>query len=50
MADLIAKAQKLTFHPFDYRSDLFRRCRFYVACDTTDDIPYICRSAPRTAS
>ena len=41
MADLIAKAQKLTFHPFDYRSDLFRRCRFYVACDTTDDIPYI---------
>ncbi len=41
MADLIAKAQKLTFHPFDYRSDLFRNCRFYVACDTTDDLPYI---------
>ncbi len=41
MADLIAKQQKLTFHPFDYRSDLFRNCRFYVACDTTDDLPYI---------
>ena len=41
MADLIAKAQKLTFHPFDEREDLLRRCRFYVACDTTDDIPYI---------
>ena len=41
MADLIAKQQKLTFHPFDYRSDLFRRCKFFVACDTTDDIPYI---------
>ena len=41
IADLIAKAQKLTFHPFDYRSDLFRNCRFYVACDTTDDLPYI---------
>ncbi len=41
MADLVAKAQKLTFHPFDYRTDLFRRCRFYVACDTTDDLPYI---------
>ena len=31
MADLIAKAQKLTFHPFDEREDLLRRCRFYVA-------------------
>lgn len=41
MADLTAKAQKLTFHPFDHRTDLFRRCRFYVACDTTDDLPYI---------
>ena len=41
MADLLAKQQKLTFHPFDYRQDLLRRCRFYVACDTTDDIPYI---------
>jgi predicted TIM-barrel fold metal-dependent hydrolase len=41
MADLIAKQQKLTFHPFDYRSDLFHRCNFFVACDTTDDIPYI---------
>ncbi len=41
MADLMAKAQKLTFRPFDFRSDLFRRCRFYVACDTTDDLPYI---------
>ena len=26
MADLAAKAQKLTFHPFDDRTDLFRRC------------------------
>ncbi len=41
MADLLAKAQKLTFRPFDYKTDLFRRCRFYVACDTTDDLPYI---------
>lgn len=40
-ADLAAKAQKLTFRPFDYKSELFQRCRFYVACDTTDDIPYI---------
>ncbi len=44
-ADLAAKAQKLTFHPFDYKADLFRRCRFYVACDTTDDIPYILQFA-----
>lgn len=44
-ADLVAKAQKLTFHPFDYKTELFSRCRFYVACDTTDDIPYILKFA-----
>jgi predicted TIM-barrel fold metal-dependent hydrolase len=44
-ADLAAKAQKLTFHPFDYKTELFKRCRFYVACDTTDDIPYILKFA-----
>jgi predicted TIM-barrel fold metal-dependent hydrolase len=41
MTDLIAKQQKLTFRPFNYKSDLFHRCNFFVACDTTDDIPYI---------
>jgi len=44
-ADLVAKAQKLTFRPFDYKTELFDRCRFYVACDTTDDIPYILKFA-----
>ena len=28
-------------HPFDFKSDIFRRNRFYVACDTSDDLPYI---------
>ena len=40
-ADLVAKKQKLTFRPFEFKEDLFRRNRFYVACDSTDDIPYI---------
>ena len=44
-ADLAAKAQKLTFHPFDYKTELFDRYRFYVACDTTDDIAYILKFA-----
>lgn len=44
-ADLAAKAQKLTFRPFDYKTELFDRCRFYVACDTTDDIAYILKFA-----
>ncbi len=41
MAGLIGKKQILSFHPIVSRSDLFRRCKFFVACDTTDDIPYI---------
>jgi predicted TIM-barrel fold metal-dependent hydrolase len=40
-ADLVAKHQKLTFHPFGFEADLFRRNRFYVACDSSDDLPYI---------
>jgi len=40
-ADLMAKNLKRTFLPFDFKQDLFRRNRFYVACDSTDDLPYI---------
>jgi predicted TIM-barrel fold metal-dependent hydrolase len=40
-ADLMAKNLKRTFLPFDVKQDLFRRNRFYVACDSTDDLPYI---------
>jgi len=40
-ADLMAKNLKRTFLPFDLKADLFRRNRFFVACDSTDDIPYI---------
>ena len=40
-ADLAAKHLKLTFRPFDFKEDLFRRSQFYVACDSTDDLPYI---------
>ena len=40
-ADLDAKHRKLTFRPFDFKEDLFRRLPFYVACDSTDDLPYI---------
>ena len=40
-ADLAAKHLKLTFRPFDFKEDLFRRHQFYVACDSTDDLPYI---------
>ena len=40
-ADLMAKNLKRTFLPFDLREDLFRRNRFFVACDSTDVIPYI---------
>ena len=40
-ADLAAKHLKLTFRPFDFKEDLFRNSRFYVACDSTDDLPYI---------
>jgi predicted TIM-barrel fold metal-dependent hydrolase len=41
VADLMAKKLKRTFLPFDLQQDLFRRNRFYVACDSTDDLPYI---------
>ena len=40
-ADLMAKNLKRTFLPFDLKQDLFHRNRFFVACDSTDDIPYI---------
>ena len=40
-ADLVAKKLRRTFLPLDFKADLFRRNRFYVACQTTDDIPYI---------
>ena len=41
--DLVAKKLRRTFLPFDFKEDLFRRYRFYVACQTTDDLPYILR-------
>jgi predicted TIM-barrel fold metal-dependent hydrolase len=40
-ADLAAKHAKLTFRPFDSTEDLFRDYRFYVACDSSDDLPNI---------
>ena len=40
-ADLAAKHAKLTFRPFDFKEDLFRDSQFYVACDSSDDLPYI---------
>jgi predicted TIM-barrel fold metal-dependent hydrolase len=42
-ADLMAKNLKRTFLPFDLNEDLFHRNRFFVSCDSTDDIPYILR-------
>ena len=39
--DLVAKHLRLTSSPFDFKADVFRRNRFYVACQTTDDLPYI---------
>ena len=39
--DLLAKKLRRTFLPLDFKEDLFRRNRFYVACQTTDDLPYI---------
>jgi predicted TIM-barrel fold metal-dependent hydrolase len=41
--DLVAKKLRRTFLPIDFKEDLFRRNRFYVACQTTDDLPYILR-------
>ena len=40
-ADLMAKKLRRTFLPVEYKEDLFRRSRFYVACHTNDDLPYI---------
>jgi uncharacterized protein len=40
-ADLVAKNLRRTFLPIDFKEDLFRRYRFYVACQTNDDLPYI---------
>src|SRR5207247_2864892 len=40
-ADLVAKKLRRTFLPIDFKEDLFRRYRFYVACQTNDDLPYI---------
>ena len=40
-ADLEAKKLRRTFLPVDFKEDLFRRNRFYVACQTNDDLPYI---------
>jgi uncharacterized protein len=40
-ADLVAKKLRRTFLPVDFKEDLFRRNRIYVACQTNDDLPYI---------
>jgi predicted TIM-barrel fold metal-dependent hydrolase len=40
-ADLMAKKLRRTFLPIEVKEDLFRRYRFYVACDSKDDLPYI---------
>jgi predicted TIM-barrel fold metal-dependent hydrolase len=40
-ADLVAKNLRRTFLPIKFKEDLFRRYRFYVACQTNDDLPYI---------
>ena len=42
MHDLEAKRARLTaLQGFDFKRDLFREYRFYVTCDTMDDISYI---------
>lgn len=41
--DLEAKRKRLTSARFNLKSDLLRAYRFYVTCDTTDDLPYILR-------
>jgi predicted TIM-barrel fold metal-dependent hydrolase len=40
-ADLMAKKLRRTFLPVEFKEDLFRKYRFYVACDSKDDLPYI---------
>jgi predicted TIM-barrel fold metal-dependent hydrolase len=37
----LAARQRRLVTPFDLKSDLFRNNRIYVACYTTDDLPYI---------
>jgi predicted TIM-barrel fold metal-dependent hydrolase len=39
--DLMAKKLRRTFLPIEVKEDLFRKYRFYVACDSKDDLPYI---------
>jgi uncharacterized protein len=41
VADLTAKNRFRTFHPFNFKDDLFRNNRFYVAVQTSEDLPYI---------
>ena len=41
LADLMAKKLRRTFLPIDFKEDFFRQNRFYVACQTNDDLPYI---------
>jgi predicted TIM-barrel fold metal-dependent hydrolase len=40
-ADLMAKKLRRTFLPVEFKEDLFRKYRFYVACHTNDDLRYI---------
>lgn len=39
--DLAAKAKRQSSLGLNLRRDLLRTSRFYVTCDTTDDLPYI---------
>jgi hypothetical protein len=39
--DLVAKKLRRTFLPIDFKEDLFRCNRSYVACQTNDELPYI---------
>jgi predicted TIM-barrel fold metal-dependent hydrolase len=39
--DLEAKRKRLSALHFDLKQDLLRSSRFYVTCDTLDDLPYI---------
>jgi len=39
--DLEAKRKRLSALQFDLKRDLLRESRFYVTCDTLDDLPYI---------
>ena len=37
----MTKQLRRTFRPLESKEDLFRECRFYVACYTNDDLPDI---------